>query len=178
MVGGRPQRFIRTHVWACCVARDGCRMLHLASVPTIAGRPPPFLTKNGTAFLQSLTGPHLAFLLPRLPHRMLASGCSLLRPEQSWALAADPGPAGLPTPWLAASLCTSALASHTHGFSVRKAWGAHPHTPMDHFGLSHSPPGPGQKGTRCDPEGLGDAFARSVGLPPCPCTALGSPHLD
>lgn len=103
---------------------DGwCWMLHLASLPTTAGHRPPIFVKNGPGFHQSLIGLHLAFPLPRFPHRMLASGCPLLRPEQSRALAADPGPEGLPTPWLAASLCTSALASHTHGFSVRKGWG-------------------------------------------------------
>lgn len=59
--------------------------------------------------------------------------------------------AGLPTPWPSASVCAAVPASHTRGFSARKVWGTHPHTLMGCFGLSQTPPAPGQEGTKMWP---------------------------
>lgn len=148
---------------------DGCWMLHLASVLTIAGRRPPFFVKNGPGFHQSLIGLHLAFPLPRFPHRMLASGCSLLRPEQSPALAADPGPAGLPAPWLSASRCPSALASHTHGFSARTGWGLTHPLRWTALGSATLPLSPSRQGPDVTPEGLAmHSHGLRGSLPPVP----------
>ena len=134
-------------------------MLHLASVPTIAELPTSCLVKQGPGFPQTLTGLHLAFTLPWFPHRMMASGCSLLQPGQCQALATDSGPSR-PANSMALSLTLRISAGFPHPqLLCEEGLGAHPHTLIGHFGSAKLPLALGRKGPRCDPTGLNYSLA-------------------
>lgn len=141
---GHPWHFLYPHPgMPLDLGIDGCYMLHLASVPSTAGPPTSCFVKNGPGFHQTLIGLHLAFPLPWPPHRMLAAGRSLVRPEQCWALAADLG--------LSRPANFMALSPHfaqqgwlpTRTVSVQGRFGGYPHTLTDHFGPIQTPPAPG-----------------------------------
>lgn len=138
---------------------DGCWTLHPARVPTIAGPPTSCLVKRGPGFPQTLTGLRLTFTLPRFPHRTMASGRSLLQPEQCRALATEPGPSR-PANSRALSLTLRISAGFPHPRLLwEKGLGAHPHTLISHFGSAKLPLTLGRKGSRCDPAGLNYSLA-------------------